>query len=537
MKHELTTQRNTAASSGLSGQSSEKAWFAAYGFALLIVPLIGAGSLLYPFGRDQGIHATIAFALDEGLVTYRDVFNIKPPLTTAMHWLSQILFGHSMTAIRALDLCAATATALGIVFVARRLDRSSVFAFAAPFAFAVLYYSYSFWHQSQTDGWAGFLVVAALACMATGWQMPVGGRRRAIMAGAGMILGLAFAFKYTIGGAGILVFAPLLAGQPERFSWSDVLFCTLGGLAVLGLLGAIMAAWGALAPFWEIQQYMRGYLEYSKWWSVTWGLGLAGVADRLVVFFVALGLLATIVGAWQRRAALFLVTVVLWTGAAWLSGQVQGKGFKYHFLPLIPPYAMLIAAAVEASFGPYRNLVLRGAVTSALLLGALYLTSDVRRANMRALSLVLTHDDPVAGMRQSVPHSRAFDAEETVEFAKTLGERREESDSLFVWGWETMLYFLVEEPPRYRYPFAWPFAVDFYDGRYTDDLLARLAADPPQHFVVQKKDATAWITNRRESSDELLKQIAPLHDFLQKNYWLVNSHPRFDLYELRETHE
>ncbi|WP_295530185.1 hypothetical protein [uncultured Thioclava sp.] len=100
-------------------------------FALIIVPLIGAYSLLEPFGRDQGIHATIAYALDNGLVTYRDVFNIKPPLTTAVHWLSQVLFGHSMMAIRELDLIFATLTALGLVEIGRLLRRGLAFGFAA----------------------------------------------------------------------------------------------------------------------------------------------------------------------------------------------------------------------------------------------------------------------------------------------------------------------------------------------------------------------------------------------------------------------
>ena len=44
---------------------------------LLIVLLIGAPSLIYPFGRDQGEYATIAELALRGRVIYRDVFNLS----------------------------------------------------------------------------------------------------------------------------------------------------------------------------------------------------------------------------------------------------------------------------------------------------------------------------------------------------------------------------------------------------------------------------------------------------------------------------
>ena len=62
---------------------------AAYLVAALGVLVLGAYTAFEPFGRDQGIHSPIAYAWGEGLTPYRDVFNIKPPMTTAMHRLNQ----------------------------------------------------------------------------------------------------------------------------------------------------------------------------------------------------------------------------------------------------------------------------------------------------------------------------------------------------------------------------------------------------------------------------------------------------------------
>jgi hypothetical protein len=91
------------------------------------------------------------------------------------------------------------------------------------------------------------------------------------------------------------------------------------------------------------------------------------------------------------------------------------------------------------------------------------------------------------------------------------------------------------EPTKCRALHEWPlrraFVVDFYDDRYTHDLLERLQVAAPRHFVVQKNDATPWVTGRPESSAEVLLEINPLNSFLRDGYSLVLSTPRFDLFE------
>ena len=88
--------------------------------ALILVILIGAPSLLYPFSRDQGEYAYIASAALGGKTIYRDVFNVKPPLAQVVHELALLAFGHSMVAIRALDLLWQAATAIVILLIADR---------------------------------------------------------------------------------------------------------------------------------------------------------------------------------------------------------------------------------------------------------------------------------------------------------------------------------------------------------------------------------------------------------------------------------
>lgn len=519
--------------SNVTSRNSSKKWLCACVFVVFFIPIVGFQSLLEPFGRDQGIHATIGYALRNGLLTYSDVYNIKPPLTTAAHWISQMLFGHSMMSIRILDMCAVAAVAVGLVEVVRRAGYGVLFGVAAPLSFTIIYYSHDYWNSSQTDGWAGFLIVGAVISMQSGWAKIAGLSRHLRMFIAGMILGLAFAFKYTIGGAGLLIFTPLLTRH--KFFWSDFLFCVLGGVVVISAIIGVMVASGTFLPFLEIQGYISGYISYDTIpFPFLYGWRLPGVSSDTVFFATLFGLVSLITSIKRGKSPLLLVLSVLWAFAAWLSGNVQGKGFFYHYLPLVPVYGVLVGAAIYGMAQVMKQRSMQWLIVVVLVAGG-WISSPAWDASRAGISAMRTND-PIATVRNSVYDGGDYSIDDAVEFSELVRLRRNPDDGLFVWGYETVLYFLVEEPPRYRYPYAWPFVVDFYDERYTSDLLERLRASPPRHFIVQKNDATPWVTGRPESSAEVLPQVHSLNDFLKDGYQLVLSTPRFDLFEKRQGH-
>jgi hypothetical protein len=524
-------------SSDAARDTKPGAWPVAFLFALIFPPLLGAFTLFEPWGRDQGIHATIAYALQDGLITYRDVFNMKPPLTTGVHWLALELFGHSVRAIRLLDLVFVALAALGLAMIGRRLGRGPVFGAAAAVGLALPYYSYGFWEHAQTDGWAGLLVIGAVLLMIAGWDRAAGWRRRYLMAAAGAVLGLAFALKYTIGGAGILIFVPfgaqLLGDRRWRFLISDLLFCVLGGLGLLAALGLMMAAAGALSPFLEIQNFLRGYMGYRRGLSeLLWpALRMKGMPSVQVPVMVALGAALALFNAARRRDAVLAVLGLLWIAAGWLSGAVQGKGLLYHFLPMLPGYALLFALALEQLCAIPR-LAPRSAWRTpivVLVLAALILPSRPVWMNLAIPQFLRAPDPELALLARSSPPPD-FDFAETLAAGRFLRAKLEPGEHVFLWGYETALYFLAGDPPHYRYPYSWTFAVNFYDGRYTDDLLTRLRADPPAFFVVQDHDATPPVTGREESSAELLPLYPRVEAFLYENYNLIRESQVFRIY-------
>lgn len=510
-------------------------WRRAYLLTALATILLGLYTLGEPFGRDQGIHATIAYAWGEGLTTYRDVYNIKPPLTTLMHRLSQMAFGADTQAIRIWDLGLVLLSVTGLVRAMQMMRRTAPEAAFAGLGFALIYFQLTYWEHAQTDGWAGMTVIASLLCLLTGWRR--GGRARFVwMVAAGAALGVGVGFKYTIAAAGLLVFAPLVARPPGlRFRWSDLAGYVLGGALVLGLIVLALAMAGALAPFLEIQDYIRGYIAYGSQRPGVLRTALVVLSPSPVMtWIVVLGLLPWL-AALMRGETMFVTITGIWGFAAFLSGHVQGKGFAYHFMPLVPVYAILWGQFAAALHGALERRLVRPPMARALIaLGLVWVLIDtpIWARSVKSLSLWLTHA-PLRDYHAFYPMPPDFDITATEDFADRLATHRAPGDTLFVWGYETMLYLLAQEPPRYRYPYAWPFVVDFHDGRYTADLMARLRADPPKHVVVQDGDGTPWVTGRPQSSAEFLALFPELSAFLA-GYDEIDRTERFRLLQLRD---
>lgn len=519
----------------MSDTAPRESWRVTFICAAAAVALLGWHTLFEPFGRDQGIHSTIAYAWGEGLMTYSEVYNIKPPLTTLMHRLSQMLFGANMQAIRALDILVVLASVIGMVGLMQRMNRSRAEAGFTGVGFAVIYYALTYWEHAQTDGWAGMSVIATMHCLLSGWRS-AGSRRMLWMLAAGAALGVGFMFKYTIGGALLLVFVPLLARKPDiRFRLTDLILFVLGGAAIVAAILAYLWIKGALIPFFEIQNYIRGYLGYTANPGLLHEITAVLSPTPANVLIVMAGVLPWLASL-MRGDSLFFCSTLIWGFAAFLSGHVQGKGSPYHFMPLIPVYAILWGHFVAAVLAALTRSIGRPLPARALLavgLAWVLMATFIWPRTIRTLNLKLSRA-PVTEVHAFQPMPPDFDVVATEEFADILARHRAPGDSLFVWGYETMLYLLVQEPPRYRYPYAWPFVVDFHDGRYTADLMARLEADPPKHIVVQDGDGTPWVTGRPESSAQFLEMFPELRTFIDAGYEDIEKTDRFTLLQRRE---
>ncbi|MEO1285786.1 MAG: glycosyltransferase family 39 protein [Pseudomonadota bacterium] len=331
--------------------SARGAWILCSLFAVGFPVFVGFPTIFEAFGRDQGIHATIGAALREGLLPYRDVYNVKPPMTTPTHLLALELFGHSMRSIRILDLIFVALTSFGIVHILRKLGRPPVMAVGSVFAFCAIYYSLDLWSRAQTDGWAAFLMVPMLYLMLIAWERQSDRVRAVVFMLAGVLMGIAFWYKYTVIAAGALIFVPLLERSGARFYWRDLVWFIGGGLIMLFGMLALMAALGMLMPFIDIQSYIRGYVALFDR-SFVGPIQLTGLDlwHLTIAVCVVAGWVVLLSQLMRRREDPLPILVAIWAIAGWLSPYAQNKGFHYHYLPMLIPHAILVGLVFEAAW-------------------------------------------------------------------------------------------------------------------------------------------------------------------------------------------
>lgn len=502
----------------------------------MIPIIIGAYTLSEPFGRDQGIHATIAFSLQSGLTTYLDVFNIKPPMTTAMHWLALEIFGHSIFSIRYLDMLFVMLGMACLTSSILRLGYEKIIALGASIGFSSMYYSLTYWEHAQTDEWAIICIIICFFFLTVSWKYSVSYKRFIFIFLAGVFIGIGFSYKYTIAVTGILVFTPLLVKEDSiQFYWRDLFWFIVGGGVFLCFIIIILLATDSFVPFIEIQNFLRGYLNYNGSMlhllsaPVTIALGHSIVNGTLVLFGAGM----VVAGFFRQKTNTLHVTAIILTLCGGLSGYVQGKGFIYHFIPILFGYSLFFGYAVNEVLIIIKkrfNINLNYLISSFVLVVIVILDTGTLRINTFSLRDAF-EKTPLETRFNRYDINADYSFPDTLKFSNMLSEIRQPDEDIFIWGYETGLYFLQETPPKYRYPYIWPFSVDFYDGRYTSDLLDRLKRSPPKYFVVQKNDATPWVTGHGLDSQKILQNHLDVNNYLIENYEKILQTDRFNLWE------
>lgn len=314
----------------------------------------GLPSLLYPYGRDQGLFFYAAREwLLRGQVLYRDVWDHKPPVIYFLHMLSLSLFGETLWGIRVLELCVAVPL-LGFAAARLATPRGEPLApgvlGASWLGASVLYYGwFDYWHSGQCEIWGAIWAVAALASILR-FE-----RERWAWLGGGFFCALALFTKppslpFVLLASGALVLRVLETrlGRPKRLTRAAGMFA-LGGLAFGVPLLALFAAKGALRPMLEILvganstcvAHERGVSSLPElFWRSTDSFRIfqpfSGIA-------LAAAVLAPLVALARRDRAVvgrYLAPLLL-LFCAWLGVVMQLKFYHYHWGAAAGGFAVL----------------------------------------------------------------------------------------------------------------------------------------------------------------------------------------------------
>jgi hypothetical protein len=504
--------------------------------ALVVAAVVGIAfpTLFYPFGRDQGIHAFTALLAGDGHVLYRDVFSVKPPMTTVIHWLALELFGETMRAIRIMDLLIMTGTAVMLLFLTARHLKSLWLGAVAAIAFASYHFSNDYWMTAQTDGWSNLFLVAAVLLYSRSTDVGSTRAQAFYLCCIGVLVGLAFWLKYTAATVLVVFLSVHLARRlPWRKVFADGALVAAAFSACVGAGVAILAAMGALTAFWDIQLFLRSYAAQAKpaWYLLLSPILILG-RSKFATALAMLGLYAVYKSLEKRRHVPECIGLVAWLGAGWAAGLLQGKAIVYHLLPLLPPLAITAAIGVQAAGGALRRFATRdlarpvAAAACVLIVGFSNVPTIYRETGAAFAGGPALRDY----WESDYFRKDNYDTGDNLALADYLRQHTLRCDPVFIWGFVPIVYFLSERRPVSRFLYSFPMMAAYYKQAYRDELIAALAATPPTVIVVEHEDRGAHIFVHNHDSAEMLERITELNRFVAERYILRDRVARFDVY-------
>jgi hypothetical protein len=325
--------------------------------------LFGLPTLLYPFGRDQGLYEYLGSGLLEGLLPYVDGFDQKPPGIYGVYAALTALTGRNMWSVRLAELLAVPLVgALAAASVGGRRVAGAGALLAAGYYFTC----FDYWNTAQVELWEGLALTLS-------WVISRGGAPGAArVLGAGALGGLAFLFKFP---AGLLALAIGLEGGWRAWRAGGALEGAgavvrygLGAGLVIALGALPWAAAGELATLWDV---LIGYnLHYATekpqaevppgafLGALAWpyALGLGALAAWRVASAARSGDRAALVRGAGVGAALLLSAAAV---------AAQRKFYGYHWGLTLPAVAALGGWGLAALGGGWRALGAAAALAAA----------------------------------------------------------------------------------------------------------------------------------------------------------------------------
>lgn len=324
----------------------------------VVLALIGAtfafhlvAALRYPLGSDASLFQYHAWAMDHGVMPYRDSFEFNTPGVVLWHWVLGRAVGLTDGAF-----IAATVAASGLSLVATALwlkRRVSPPALAVGLSVGLLaFVAITPWDRGQRELWQGLFFGLALLLGGAAVGRPRGtGLLLATL--AGLLAGVAVSFKWPY----VLVVWPVwfmwlwLSAKQRLPGAIGPAGLGLGSFAGFGLATAGWVLWlagnDALSAFVGIQALVLPL--HAGQWSLGLGELLAGRWPLGLLVLVGLGLAAATrrprADAPQSASGSAPLMLALALLGSLLLYLVQRKGWTYHLhgaVPLLAPLGALI---------------------------------------------------------------------------------------------------------------------------------------------------------------------------------------------------
>lgn len=502
-------------------------------FTICLLIIIGGVSLLYPFGRDQGEYATIALENSRGKAVYRDIFNVKPPLTHLTHRLALAIFGQSMLAIRLFDLIWQGTTVFLIIILSDRIIKKPYIGFLAAFLYLTWYYSLGYWYTAQTDGFLTLLLLISLLAFIS-YQNK---EKVWLVFVTGFAIGMAVMFKYSIGIL-IIFLLIMIFFRYRTKGYKAAFFLIIGFTAPIIISIFILAIQGSLDDFVSTQiSYILKYnvligSERSLWNFLSLILFEPVILLSTISMFIFLVLIT-------RKRFEYGVLIFLWWVAAFVHLVVQNKFYIYHAIPLLAPGAIMAGYIISIFYEktnftkiPRHFFLFVGTITLLFVSLLPWL-----KTNQKTMVEFLKADSKLADVyKQFGDYEKGdYSVRADMEAAAYLKSQTDENDTLFIWGFEPTVYFLAERSSASRFLYNFPLYGDFGWPELRVQLVEELEQNKPQYIVVVQNDPIPWVTGTENDSISALLEFPELYKLIAERYTFETQIEDFYLYRQKST--
>lgn len=516
---------------------------ALFGASGLLSLYLLANLLSYEYGRDQGIYAVVAEAVLRGGAPYRDAWDFKPPGIHFAFTLGRALFGAGMYGVRVIEAAALVSIVCAFVVLSRRHVGSARPGLLAGALALLVYVPLEFWDTAQPEGFGAAALAWALVAASRQLQRRADWADFSTWAAAAALYAVAALMKPPLG-AGVLVSLAIVV-QRRRASGAGVaaplLAFALGGMLPLlataawfqsrGALGELLEALFVFTPHYtglgfEAQRLPALLLTAVRLW-------LYALSPYALLGFVPLLVLAPL-GSREREGIVHVLGVV---GLSLLGVALQAKFFDYHFA------AALLLGALPAGWGWWKlwlrarhspiGVAALASVAVALHMGWVPFTRDLDRFWARCAERVTAWREPERSqaIRDALYLTPDFESRSNRRTAEFLARHTPANASVYIWGFEPVIYDLAGRRPASRYVYNVPQRVPWASESARRELLLELEAAAPAAVVIGGGDALPWVTGNARDSREELANFPELRDWIERGYAATIA--RFGAFEVR----
>jgi 4-amino-4-deoxy-L-arabinose transferase-like glycosyltransferase len=438
---------------------------------------------------DEGIYLLMSREILEGVLPYQGSFDHKPAGLYYLFALAQLLFGQGVHAIRLLAILACAFTAFFLALTLMAAIRSGLFAAAMT----VVLYALSSLALGGLATNTEILLNCYFAMALAVFHLAPLPERYAPGYGslAGLLLGLMFHTNYlgapAIAGFGIGYLVAVFA--KGDLSSTLGIFCKNVAAIFLGFLGASLIVLGPIAIWSDVHEYFRMQAAYLSIYHRDDDFSFGSVFEIYQPYglLIALYLIAVLLSVrdatrgsfWRDRTTIFVFQISIYLAFGLLAALASGR-FYSHYSILLLPGLTLAAGTVLARLPPYGRV--RGPCAAGVLVLSVLLSFVPQRANF-------LHGMSIFGPWMSGAPSSIF-----VNIANDINDRANPETTLYVYQFNSVIYYLTKTKPPTRFPIDFHHLGDRYIGAFGTDPVSemvRILASKPQ-FILVGDAGSAW---------------------------------------------